>query len=228
VTTGRAVVDGVGTRLLSVVDRFARLKHEAEVISSGPFPVDVERVYDAVKDRIGTAVVRDPVYLDWRFNANPEERTEVVVTRDHGRASGYLVFTMKGTTATVKDWLAVDTDAISQLFTAFLREARTREATSASLIALETHPDLPVIRRFGELDRRDLRRRTVSVPADGFGSVAMVHDTRRSRRVMDEQHAIDGRAGCKCRCWQLKQWPISVSSLAAIGRCSSICWMTAG
>ena len=178
VATGRAIVDSVGTRLLSVIDSFARVKHEAEVVSSGPLPVDVEHVYDAVKDRIGTAVVRDRRYLDWRFNTNPEERTEAVITRDHGNASGYLVFTMKGTTATVKDWLAVDPDALGQLFRAFLREVRKREATSASLIALETHPDLPAIRRWGFMQRPESST-AVTYAAERYPFRPMVSDPSR-------------------------------------------------
>jgi hypothetical protein len=153
--TSHALVDRIASPLLRLfgTELLVRLRDEIEAIDGGPLPPDISQVYDDVKDRLGTAVVRDHTYLNWRFRANPEQTTCTLIARAGGRATAYLTFAMHERVATIKDWLAVDTASRDQVLTAFLREARRREAVSATAIVLETHPDIPALRRLGFLVR---------------------------------------------------------------------------
>jgi hypothetical protein len=149
--TGSALVNQVGSALLRGFggEVLVRLTHDAELIGSGPFPADIDDVYDRARGRLGTVVVRDGTYLNWRFQRNPEQKTETLITRSGDRTSGYVTFAMQQRVVVVKDWLAADEDARYQVFAALLREARRRSALSATVTALETHPDVPVLRRLG-------------------------------------------------------------------------------
>jgi hypothetical protein len=149
--TGSTVVNRVGSVLLRGLGRevLVRLRHDVELIESGPFPADIDDVYQRAKGRLGTVVVRDRTYLNWRFQCNPEQKTETLITRSGGGASAYVTFAVQQRVVLVKDWLAADEDARDQIFAALLREARRRAALSATVIALETHPDVPALRRLG-------------------------------------------------------------------------------
>ena len=156
--TSNRVAKRLGSPLLRVwgTELLIRRSHDVELIAEGqPLPRDIGAVYDAVKDSIGTAVVRDYAYLSWRFQAYPERQMCTVITRSRGRPSGYLTFAVEDGVATVKDWLAVDANARDQVLTAFLREARRRQLASASVIALETHRDIPALRRLGFMLRSE-------------------------------------------------------------------------
>ena len=63
------------------------------------------------RGRLGTVVVRDWTYLNWRFQRNPEQKTETLITRSGGKASGYVTFAMQQRVVLVKDWLAADESA---------------------------------------------------------------------------------------------------------------------
>jgi hypothetical protein len=130
-------------------EALVRVADDVQVVAGGSIPADVEHVFDSTRERLGIAVVRDHRYLTWRFGANPEQGAEAVIIRARGVPTAYLTFVMSGNAALVKDWLAVDGTALEQVFAAFVREARRRCASSAALIALETHPDLPAIQRLG-------------------------------------------------------------------------------
>jgi glycosyltransferase involved in cell wall biosynthesis len=107
----------------------------------------------AVAPRLGTALVRDATYLNWRFRRCPEYSTAIWTSRRAGRLTGYVVWAEQDRAAVVKDWLAADHRAWSSLFAALVAGARGRELESISVTALETHPDLSRLRRFGFLRR---------------------------------------------------------------------------
>jgi hypothetical protein len=155
--TGSRIVNNLGGSLLRVYggEAFVRLTQDVEIVQDGPLPADIENVYDAVRSRLGTAVVRDRRYLQWRFQENPAQRTETLITRSGGRPTAWLTYLISDESAVVKDWLSVNDTARDQVFAAFLREARRRRAASAAVIALETHPDLPALRRLGFVLRPD-------------------------------------------------------------------------
>jgi GNAT superfamily N-acetyltransferase len=146
-------------------DTLVRRRHDVDLISGCMLPGDIDAIYARAADGIGTAVVRDRRYLEWRFTSNPEERTETVVTRERGQPTAYLVLSTRDEAASVKDWLGVDTTATEQVFAAFLSEMRRREARSVSATVLETHRDLALLRRLGFMPRPDVSMVVTYSPA---------------------------------------------------------------
>jgi len=128
---------------------------EVDRVMDGRLPRDLDVLDDMAAGRNCTALVRDTTYLEWRFLRNPVERSEFLIVRRNGRPVGYLVYVMKGEAALAKDWLAVDESARYDLFADLLEVGRQRDAASVSVVALETHPDLPALRRQGFLPRPD-------------------------------------------------------------------------
>jgi hypothetical protein len=153
--TGWRVADALGAGALRVAgfDMWVRSPHEAELMTQGALGDEFSELYDAAASGLGTSLVRDATYLTWRFCENPTTVNEIVVTRLGSRLTGYLVFTMDGPGAVIKDWLAPDVEAWNRLFAACLGELRRRAVQSVSVIALETHRDLPRLRRFGFVRR---------------------------------------------------------------------------
>jgi hypothetical protein len=131
-----------------------RSKHDTQLVNEWPL-AGLDSLFEDASRRLGTAVVRDSRYLDWRFRQNPLEHTELIVARGGERMSGYLIFTMKHGVGVVKDWLAVDTSAVDALFQALIAEMRHRDAPSISVTALESHRDLPRLTALGFLRRPD-------------------------------------------------------------------------
>jgi len=129
-----------------------RRQHEADLVQD-QVPEDVSNIYEQVADRIGTSLVRDQKYLEWRFRRCPVTRHEILITRFRGRATGYIAFASRDGVVLVKDWLAIDATARDQLFSALLRWARQVGAASVSVITLDTHPDIQALRRFGFVRR---------------------------------------------------------------------------
>ncbi len=148
-------------------DIAVRRRHEIEVVSSQVLPDDIDAIYERAAERMGTAVVRDRRYLEWRFALNPEERTEMLIARERGRPTAYLIFVLKDGAGSIKDWLGVDTKATEQVFAAFLREMRRRDARSASVTLLETHRDRALVRRFGFIPRPEVSTVVTYAPAAG-------------------------------------------------------------
>lgn len=153
--TGWRLADSLasGALRLAGLDAWVRSRHEAELLTDAGFGDDVSALYDAVAPRLGTSLVRDATYLKWRFCGNPAGADEILTTRLGGRLTGYLVFAKDDSGALIKDWLASDEAAWNRLFAACLAELRRRGVRSVSVIALETHPDIPRLRKFGFLAR---------------------------------------------------------------------------
>lgn len=174
---------GRWARPLQVVDRGAALRwfsrpalrlwrrprragrFDVELVPADRLPPDIDGVDEATAGRIGTALVRDRAYLGWRFGRNPVERSEALIARQGGRPVGYLVFTMKAGSGVVKDWLAATPEARDELFAALLGELWGRDARSASVIALDTHPDLAALSRAGFLRRPESSAVVTYAPA---------------------------------------------------------------
>jgi hypothetical protein len=127
---------------------------DTESVEQWPLP-ELDALFEEASHRIGTAVVRDARYLDWRFRQNPLERDELIVTTRKGRVAGYLVYTMKRDIGLVKDWLGIDAAAVDALFLQLVSEMRRRDAASVSVTALESHPDLARLTALGFLRRPD-------------------------------------------------------------------------
>jgi hypothetical protein len=114
--------------------------------------------------RLGTLLVRDGRYLDWRFRRCPTKRFELIASRRNGALTGYAAFTVKDETLHVWDWLATGGEAWYGLFAGVVREAVRREARGISVIALHTHPDLARLRRCGFLPRPDFSTAVTYAP----------------------------------------------------------------
>jgi hypothetical protein len=120
---------------------------------SGELPAGIDALFDAVRPRLGTALIRDSRYLSWRFVDCPMGDFRFIVTRRKGEITGYLVYESKRGQLNIKDWLGIDARAVRALFTGAVDEACKIDAASASVTLLETHRDLPVIRRAGFVRR---------------------------------------------------------------------------
>jgi hypothetical protein len=131
-----------------------RSTEEIELVDAWPASA-LDALFEDASQRLGTAIVRDSRYLDWRFRQNPLERGEMIVARRGGRLVGYLIVAEKRKVGIVKDWLAVDGNATDALFNGLVAEMRRRDAPSISVTALESHPDLARLRSLGFLRRPD-------------------------------------------------------------------------
>jgi hypothetical protein len=149
-------VDRAASLALRLVgtDLWRRSNRDAELIERWPLP-ELDALFEEASHRLGTAIVRDSRYLEWRFHRNPLERGEMIVARHHGRLVGYLIFTMKREVGLVKDWLGIDAYSVDALFQKLVVEMRRREAASISVTALESHPDLRRLTALGFLRRPD-------------------------------------------------------------------------
>jgi GNAT superfamily N-acetyltransferase len=143
-----------GMRLLGV-DWMVRLRHDVEWRRGLPVPEDVSGLFARMTDRLSTAVVRDAAYLDWRFRRHPTQQNEAVILRAGGRVTAYAIVGVEGEMARIKDWLAESPEAFTQLLTAIIRELYRRGVCEIVAVALESHADLPLLRRFGFIKRPD-------------------------------------------------------------------------
>lgn len=100
--------------------------------------------------------VRDARYLNWRYHQNPLYETHGVLAEAEGRLSGYLVFTIQGATADLKDIFALDDDTAQRdLIAAAIRWAREAGLENLSIAVLEGHPAIATLERFGFVQRPD-------------------------------------------------------------------------
>jgi hypothetical protein len=154
---GSGVVNRLGTLALRAArhDRLWRGGDECEVVS-GSLAADVDDLFERMRRCVGTALVRDGRYLSWRFGECPVGDYRFILARRGGRVSGYLAYGLAGGQLNVKDWLGLDARAVRALFSAAVDEACRADASSASVTLLETHRDLPVIRRTGFLPRPEV------------------------------------------------------------------------
>ena len=127
----------------------ARRGVDVEMVAAARLPDDFDAVDAEAATALRTGIVRDRRYIEWRFGRNPLYASDVLVVRERGRATGFLVFTMQGQVGLVKDWLAVTPTARDTLFAALVRELGKRGAATASVIAMESHPDIPALRALG-------------------------------------------------------------------------------
>jgi GNAT superfamily N-acetyltransferase len=152
--SGSRVFNAMGTFALRRLGRelFVRRRDDVELLTSEAGPA-FDDLYERASRRLVTALVRDASYVRWRFQSMPLEQHEILVSRRGNTLTGYLAFLVRDRVGHVKDWLAVDDSARDQLFAGFVRTMNRRDVFSLSVIALESHPDLPVWRRFGFLLR---------------------------------------------------------------------------
>ena len=145
---------------------------EFEWLRAGSLPDELTELYDQVARRLGTSVVRDRAYLEWRFMRNPVEQTELLIARSRNHVQGYLAYALRDGYAVAKDWLAVDRTVWNELFAGWIREMRRRDLAWVSLMALSTHPDLPALRSFGFVRRPGVTTAIVHASPSYRASVA--------------------------------------------------------
>lgn len=155
-SSGLRIVDRAASIASRVVGRdwWRHTSEDTELVEQWPLSA-LDTLFEDASHRLGTAIVRDSRYLDWRFRQNPVERGEMIVVRRRGRLTGYLIFTEKREVGVVKDWLALDASAVDALFQTLIVEMRRRDAPSISVTALESHPDLTRLTALGFLRRPD-------------------------------------------------------------------------
>jgi hypothetical protein len=164
-TTSR-LGDRIGALALRMTGTDALVLRRAEIAPmSEPWGEELTELFDAAAPRVGTAVVRDTAYLEWRFRRHPLEQHQMIVSRAGGRITGYVIFSVEDDVALVKDWLARDDTAWRQLFAGFLQHARQGCLRSVSLTVLESHPDIGRLRRFGFMLRPEVSTAVVYAPA---------------------------------------------------------------
>jgi hypothetical protein len=158
---GRAVLRLTGR------DALIRRRHDVEVVDGARTQSDITAIYEGAVHRMGTSVVRDSRYLDWRFLENPVERHTILVTRQAAKPRGYVAFSIRDDVAVVKDWVAIDRDSRDQLFAIMLAHFRDIDVAAVSVTALESHPDLQALRTFGFVRRPETSTAiTYAAPTD--------------------------------------------------------------
>jgi hypothetical protein len=151
-TTVLGVLSSFPLRLFGL-DMLVRTRYEPEWITDGPLKAEFDHLFAAVAERVGTCVVRDARYLEWRFLRNPVERTDLLAVREAGALKGYLAYSVRDHYVAVKDWLADGAEARSQLFAGFIANMRRAGVSWISAAVLEGHPDTGQLYRFGFLPR---------------------------------------------------------------------------
>jgi hypothetical protein len=165
---GRSPVNGIGTLMLRAArpDKLWPGADEYE-IASDSLPAELDEVFEQSRGSLGTALVRDVRYLQWRFLECPLADYRFVLTRRRGRLTGYLAFAVSGEQLLVKDWLGIDRRAVRTLFGAAIDQACETDVTSASVTLLETHRDHRLIRRLG-FGLRPETSTTITYAAEGL------------------------------------------------------------
>jgi hypothetical protein len=166
-STGNRFVDGVSKTMLRLAgaDWLVRSRYEIEQVDTIASP-EFDALDEAASRRLGTALVRDGAYVDWRFRRNPLKRYDVITARRGGRLAGYLAFSVDEGLALVSDWLSETPEAVAPLFAGLLRELRRRDVRAVSAIALETHPDWRRLQYLGFRRRPDFSTAVTYVPED--------------------------------------------------------------
>jgi hypothetical protein len=166
VATGQAWGDRVAAAGLRYagMDWLVPRRLDVEWLDGGPLGPEFDELDERGGHRLGTALVRDAAYLQWRFLRSPVRPYEMLVVRASGRIAGYLAFWIEDGVAHVADWLVGIDTAWGPLFAEFIREMRRRELRSISVITLESHPDLARLRRFGFFRRPDASTAVVYAP----------------------------------------------------------------
>ena len=145
-------LSGIALRMAGI-DWVPCAADDVEIVT-GRLGPELDELFDAVSPRLGTALIRDSRYVDWRYRHSPSP-DQLLVSRRNGRLTGFVAWAQSGDIAQVKDWLALDVRAWRTLFAAVLRTARRGGLQSVSVIALETNPDLRWFRQFGFVARPD-------------------------------------------------------------------------
>ena len=176
-TTGIPAVDGLSSAVLRLAGRdlLAGRKSDVALAAEWPSASEIDALDERVRERVGTALVRDAAYLSWRFHRNPFEPSELLLARRQGQLSGYLTFVVKDGHCSVRDWIGASPEDRDALFAFLLDELRRRAVPRVSVIALETHPDLPRLRQFGFSKRPDTSTAVVYA-AEGYAAKAAVLD----------------------------------------------------
>ena len=134
------------------LDRLHGRRDEYEV-EAGIVPHELDELYERVRSGLGTALVRDVRYLRWRFAECPLQEYFFLLARRRSRLTGYLVFCLTEAQLLVKDWVGIDPRAVRSLFSAAIDQAIRVDVRAAAVTLLETHRDLPLIRRLGFITR---------------------------------------------------------------------------
>ena len=145
----RDILGRIGTFALrhARVDRLSARTDDCSVERS--LPDSVDSLFDRVRKDLGTALVRDSRYLQWRFAECPLQQYGFILSRRRAELSGYLAYTIANEQLQIKDWLGMDTTAVRSLFLAAVDEAVRADVASASVTLLETHRDRAAIRALG-------------------------------------------------------------------------------
>jgi len=90
------------------------------IVSSTPFPEEIDGLWLKVKDKYEILTVRDKKYLDWRFHECPDRKYIVLVGKSNEELAGYLVAAQENKLGLILDVFG-ETD--SAFFDVLIREA---------------------------------------------------------------------------------------------------------
>lgn len=120
----------------------------------GPCGAEFTELAEETRWRFGNVVKRSAAYLDWRYFHNPQRRSDMLIARVHGRLIAYAVFGQDGPHGYLLDLFGFgEPAAIVQLVKRAATILLERGASTLSVAILDSHPMVPILRRYGFYER---------------------------------------------------------------------------
>jgi hypothetical protein len=129
-------------------------KGHTVAMHEGCFGEEFTALYESVARHYTVCVQRTATYLNWRYLNNPLRRYEVVTVRRAGDLLAYAIFTQSDQDAMLVDLFgAEDATVMEGLLVTVIAMLRQRQVISLTAPLLNTHPLIPLLKRFGFFPR---------------------------------------------------------------------------
>jgi hypothetical protein len=133
-----------------------RTSYHCEISEHFPEKVDFASLQQDVGSRWKVFGIRNRAYLQWRFSANPLYQVSVLQLYQGQALVGYVFYTHADSIMYVLDLFCLPEQDVFHALVIHLTEVGLEQkAQSISMRLLETHPLIPVMQRYGYVQRAE-------------------------------------------------------------------------
>lgn len=148
-------VVNLGLRLLSR-ETYRRTSVIKQFDVCGP---EFDELWSRCRHTLGDVVTtkRDAAYLNWKFLHCPDKSRTLFAASSRGRLDGFVVLEPRDDVGYIVDIMAVSTEALEELLTFSLNNFRKEGKHSAVFLALEQNRYVSDLKRYGFMERPDVK-----------------------------------------------------------------------
>lgn len=131
----------VANQVMAWQDRGFRTKNRWRISRhEGPFGEEFSLLARRVSPQFGICVARLAEYLNWRYQANPLRRYEILTARESNALAGYVILTQSGENASIVDLFGFEqTEMFRSLLAEVVLLLRERGVITVSMPILASH-----------------------------------------------------------------------------------------